>query len=111
LDLLNIKDRATLQSFDTNILMEINDQDTSVVTAFLVENLLGLDENLAKIDFMPDKFSPYHMLLNENVINDAHDKGMLVVPWTVNDPEMMKKLIEIGVDGIITDYPNRIPEN
>ena len=50
------------------------------------------------------------MLLNEEVIKDLHQRGILVVPWTVNDPEVMVKLREIGVDGIITDYPNLIPK-
>jgi len=37
-----------------------------------------------------------------------HEKGMKVIPWTINDPVIMKKLIKIGVDGIITDYPDRL---
>jgi glycerophosphoryl diester phosphodiesterase len=35
--------------------------------------------------------------------------GMKIIPWTVNDTEQMKKLVQLGVDGIITDYPDRIP--
>ena len=110
LDLLNAKERVTLQSFDINILNEIHKQDSSVVTAQLVENTESVAENLAKINFTPDKYSPYYMLLNEEVIKDLHQRGILVVPWTVNDPEVMVKLREIGVDGIITDYPNLIPK-
>ena len=110
LDLLNVKSRVTLQSFDVNILNEIYKQDSTVVTAQLVENTEGVAENLSKLNFTPDKYSPYYMLLNEEVIKDLHNRGLLVVPWTVNDPEVMIKLREIGVDGIITDYPNLIPK-
>jgi glycerophosphoryl diester phosphodiesterase len=36
----------------------------------------------------------------------CHEKGVKVVPWTVNDVESMKKMKEMGTDGLITDYPN-----
>jgi glycerophosphoryl diester phosphodiesterase len=39
-----------------------------------------------------------------------HENGMLVIPWTVNNIKDMKDMIEMGVDGIITDYPNLIRE-
>lgn len=110
IDLLNIKDRVTLQSFDINIMQEIKKQDTTVVTALLIENMMSVQENLDLLGYTPDKYSPYYMLLNEAVINEIHDKGMLVVPWTVNETEVMARLKTFGVDGIITDYPNLIPE-
>lgn len=49
----------------------------------------------------------YHTnLITKNLINDAHRKNMAVLYWTVNDPDEMRKAIEAGADGIITDYPN-----
>jgi glycerophosphoryl diester phosphodiesterase len=41
-------------------------------------------------------------------VAEAHALGLKVLPWTVNDPSEMRKLIELGVDGIITDYPDRL---
>lgn len=110
IDLLNIKDRVTLQSFDINIMKEINKQDSTVVAALLIENTMTVKENIDLLGYVPDKYSPYYMLLNEKVIAEIHDMGMLVVPWTVNETEVMRKLKNFGVDGIITDYPNLIPE-
>lgn len=43
------------------------------------------------------------------MLKNAHEKGVKVIPWTVNETKTMLKLIEMGVDGIITDYPDRIP--
>ncbi|MFD0200131.1 MULTISPECIES: glycerophosphodiester phosphodiesterase [Saccharothrix] len=42
------------------------------------------------------------------LVDEAHAHGLKVVPWTINDPATMHKLIDNGVDGIITDYPDRL---
>ena len=107
---LGIASSANLQSFDINILNEINKQDPDVVVAYLIESLEGIDENLDKLNFKPDIYSPYFMLVNQSVVEQLKSKGIKLIPWTVNEPEMMKKLVELGVDGIITDYPNLIPK-
>ncbi|MDT0347154.1 glycerophosphodiester phosphodiesterase [Streptomyces litchfieldiae] len=50
-------------------------------------------------------YVPY---VTEELVDEAHAAGMLVIPWTVNDRATMHKLIDDGVDGIITDYPDRL---
>ena len=40
-------------------------------------------------------------------VAEAHALGLKVLPWTVNDPRDMARLIEMSVDGLITDYPDR----
>jgi len=109
IDLLEIKDRVNLQSFDFNILRAIQEVDREVSTAALVDNTNGVKANISDLGYTPPYYSPYYMLLNEEVIKEVHAMGMKLVPWTVNDPEVMKKLKDLGVDGIITDYPNLIP--
>ncbi len=108
IELLNIKERVNLQAFDLNILKAVHQQDSSIRLALLVENLEGAAANLAKLDFLPHFYSPHYGLLNEKEVAFIKSKGLQLIPWTVNDPHIMQRLIELGVDGIITDYPNFI---
>ncbi|WP_091668652.1 glycerophosphodiester phosphodiesterase [Amycolatopsis marina] len=50
----------------------------------------------------------YQPFTTKALVREAHRAGIKVVPWTVNDPATMHKLIDDGVDGIITDYPDRL---
>jgi glycerophosphoryl diester phosphodiesterase len=52
-------------------------------------------------------FVPYP---DAKMIADAHSRRLKVIPWTTDDPETMDYFIELGVDGIITNYPNRLRE-
>jgi glycerophosphoryl diester phosphodiesterase len=55
-------------------------------------------------------WSPAHGDLEAAALAEAHALGLRVVVWTVNRPERMEELIRLGVDGIITDYPDRLRE-
>ncbi|HMQ47953.1 MAG TPA: glycerophosphodiester phosphodiesterase family protein [Saprospiraceae bacterium] len=103
-----ILERTCIQSFDVRALQAVQQLDPTRITALLVENELGLEENLRLLGFVPAIYSPYHELLSQAVVNSIHEKGMKVIPWTVNDAGRMQELIDMGVDGIITDYPDRI---
>lgn len=52
-----------------------------------------------------DIYSTYYKELTPQLIQQAHSLGMRVVPFTVNDPEQMRRMITMGVDGLITDRP------
>jgi glycerophosphoryl diester phosphodiesterase len=49
---------------------------------------------------------PYHTMVNQKFVASAHSKGRRVNAWTVNEPDEMRRLIGLGVDGIITDRPD-----
>jgi glycerophosphoryl diester phosphodiesterase len=53
-------------------------------------------------------WSPYFRDVSAQTVQRAHDLDLDVVVWTVNEPDDMRALIELGVDGIITDYPDRL---
>ncbi len=56
-------------------------------------------------DIGADVVSPYWEELSPQLVNEAHELGMKVVPWTVNSPKAMNMLIDMGVDGLISDKP------
>lgn len=57
------------------------------------------------VEPVADALGPRHTLVTAQLVADAHAAGMRVVPWTVNDPERMRELSALGVDGLVTDDP------
>lgn len=107
---LDIADQTCIQSFDVRSLQAVHRQAPDITTALLVANPGGVESNLEGLGYVPEIYSPYYKLVSANVVDTVHEKGMRIIPWTVNEVEEMETLIEMGVDGIITDYPNRIGE-
>ena len=107
---LGIANRLNLQSFDINILEEVHKQNDKIKLAYLIENLAGFEKNMQKLSFTPEIYSPYYRFVTKKLAKKVHAKGMQLIPWTVNEVKDMKKMIQAGVDGIITDYPNRISQ-
>lgn len=103
-------ERVCIQSFDARSLRAVHELDPDMTTAWLVADGEGIQANLEELGFLPTIYSPYYKLLSANAVEECHEQGLQVIPWTVNDPKEMKALIQMGVDGIITDYPNRIGE-
>ena len=102
----NILAQSDVQSFDARALEAMHEIDASVSLVWLVSNDDGLDLNLAKLSFLPDIYSPNHNMVDSSLVQNAHRLGMKVIPWTINDPVRMKELIKLGIDGLITDYPD-----
>ena len=53
-------------------------------------------------------WSPFHLALREALVADAQAIGLTVIPWTVNAPEQIDRYADWGVDGIISDFPDRV---
>jgi len=107
---LEIAERSCVQSFDVRPLQRLHRMDSSITTALLIDNPNGVAVNLEALGYTPEIYSPYYKMVTANVVKTVHEKGMKIIPWTVNDTTAMKALIELGVDGIITDYPDRIKD-
>ena len=55
-----------------------------------------------------DVVKPQFRLASRELIEEVHDEGLRVIPWTVNDESEMRRLINLGVDGMISDYPEKV---
>jgi len=110
LKLAQIEERTTLQSFDERVLQYLKGQYPEQKISLLV----AADENKTvaeKIDalgFYPDVYSCEASLVTQDMLTSLHAQKVEVIPWTVNEIEEAKRLIDLGVDGIITDYPGRL---
>ncbi|CAM4144538.1 glycerophosphodiester phosphodiesterase family protein [Gillisia limnaea] len=104
----NLQKKMNLQSFDVNILNQIHQKYPEVETAYLVY-IEGIQKNLDLLNFRPEIYSPdYGLVKNAAFVDSIKTMDMKLIPWTVNEPEVIKKMIELEVDGIITDYPERV---
>ena len=102
-----IQERVIIQSFDLRTLQYLHDKYPSVKTAMLIEDYdkRGLKDQLKALGFLPTIYSPEYSLVTEDLVKSCHGQKIKVIPWTVNDKVTMDKLKALGVDGIISDYP------
>ncbi len=124
--------RLTIQSFDWRTLRLVQQSAPGIATAYLTAQQDWLDNlqqgrpgpspwtaGLDIDDFGGDVpalvkaaggniWSPYHRDLSAASLARAHELGVKVIVWTVNTPARMHELMAMGVDGLITDYPNRL---
>lgn len=104
-------ERVVIQSFDFRVLKYFHKKYPHVRLSALVENTLSPEANLKALGFTPSVYSPdFTLLKSQATVTALKKKKIRVIPWTVNEPIDMKKLKSWGVDGIITDYPNRATE-
>jgi glycerophosphoryl diester phosphodiesterase len=103
-----ISDRTIIQSFDFRTLKIVNQKYPHVRTAALIEDFdkRPLEKHLEELGYTPAIYSPAYSLVTKELVDKCHQHKMKIIPWTVNDKSMIDQLKSLGVDGIITDYPD-----
>lgn len=101
----NMQKRVILQSFDPRTLREMKKLDSNIILSLLLEKE---PPDLTKVidEYQPQIISPYFEWLKEKHINELKKLNVQVAPWTANKESQWKKLVKLGVNGIITDYPD-----
>ena len=104
---LNASARVVILSFDPSTLDSVHRLDGTMMTGFLCEHPSNdLIERAVRIGAR--QLAPRGDLITPALVDKAHHAGLQVVAWTINEPEQMHRLIDAGVDGIMTDYPDRL---
>ena len=106
----DIQSKTCIQSFDLRALQKTKSIAPNLTTALLIMNRKTPEENVADLKFTPDIYSCYFKLVDDHLIEYSSSKNIKVIPWTVNSIEDMRAMIEIGVDGVISDYPDLLIE-
>lgn len=99
--------RATVISFDPAVLLSLRRIERLAMTGMLVERA-GLDSIQEAVSIGARQLLPRANRVTPEFIMAARRADLKVVAWTVNEPEEMRTLITNGVDGIITDFPDRL---
>lgn len=134
IDAHGLESRSSIQSFDWRTLQIVQKKNPRIETTYLTAQQDWLN-NIASVGKEPspwtagfnlektggdvpllvkeaggDTWSPFFGDLTEESVQVAHRLGLKVIPWTVNDPKVMAELIDLGVDGIISDFPDQLRE-
>jgi len=103
-----VAERTVIQSFDIRTLQVVHKKYSFFQTSLLIENTdkRTLDGQLKELGFVPTVYSPHYTMVTPALVKACHDKRMKIIPWTVNTKEEISRIKSLGVDGIITDYPD-----
>ena len=100
--------RTTVQSFDWRTLHAVEREAPEIATAYLTGRRRGASQPQAVRAAGGRIWSPNYEELDSAAMIEARALGLKVVPWTVNEPGFIERFLDLGVDGIITDYPARV---
>lgn len=98
--------RVIIQSLDIRTLQYLHEKYPQIRTSLMVDEQVNFDDNVRLLGFTPTMYSPYSVLVGKGLVDRCHEAGVKIVPWTVNSLKDIRYLINLGVDGVVTDYPN-----
>lgn len=104
----NLIERTTVRSFDHRSVLAVKQLEPRLQAAVLVEGTAPVHAARLARDAQAEIYCPEFRFLDEAQVRALHGEGIRVLPWTVNDPESWKRLIDWGVDGITTDFPDQL---
>lgn len=103
-----LKNNIILSSFNHYSMIRAKEYDSSIKTGLLYEaTLYNVHEYVKTVG--ADALHPFFSsIMDENIVRQIKNSGTMINTYTVNKEEHMKALINLGIDGIITNYPNKL---
>lgn len=107
----DLGDRLVVQCFDVRALNYMHEKYPQVKLSYLISKKdTDWDTYMGKLEFTPDWLSPEYTTVDKNMVDKCHKAGIKLVPWTVDDKSEIKRMIDLKVDAIISNYPDRVLE-
>jgi glycerophosphoryl diester phosphodiesterase len=109
-DLLEGRDGAddiVISSFSLQTIDRVGELEPDIRRGYLVSPRWDQAKSLARaVEHGHHAFHPYHLAVNAEIVGAAHDQGMAVHTWTVDEPDRIRWLAAAGVDAVITNVPD-----
>jgi glycerophosphoryl diester phosphodiesterase len=100
--------RTSIQSFDWRTLQVVEREAPEIATVYLTGRRSAESQPKAVHAAGGRIWSPSYEAMDAAALEEARALGLKVVPWTVNEPALIERLLDLGVDGLISDYPDRV---
>lgn len=101
-----ISKRVIIESFDMRTLQYLHEKYPKIQTSLLIDEKEPFEDYITNLGFKPTIYSPYSVLVGKGLVDRCHEMGIKIIPWTVNTIKDLKYFMSLGVDGVITDFPN-----
>jgi glycerophosphoryl diester phosphodiesterase len=106
----NVLDRAIFQTFDLECMEIAHRIAPDLTLSFLVDNEETAEQNINKLSFVPPIYGPWFKQIDTEMMLYCNKNNIKVIPWTVNELQDIRKMLDIGVSGLISDYPDRVQQ-
>ena len=100
-------EKTMISAFDVNSLSKVHDLLPELQLGYIYNRT---QDEEARHNCPVDVVIPQFRLASRELIEEVHDEGLTVWAWTVNDEEEVRRLVNLGVDGLITDHPDKVRE-
>jgi glycerophosphoryl diester phosphodiesterase len=100
--------RTVIRCFDHRLLKRVRKRCPNLTTAILIAAAAPADPVRLVRDAGASIYCPLFECLDGEGVRECHGEGICVLPWTVNEIDDWKRLLDWGVDGITTDYPDQL---
>jgi glycerophosphoryl diester phosphodiesterase len=106
--LAGVAERTRVRSFDHRCVRALRELESRIETAVLIAETAPVDPAEVAHRAKATVYCPNYLFLDAAQVRKAHVGGVRVLPWTANEPAVWERLLAWGVDGMTTDFPDRL---